>query len=629
MIDRDYMINRLMSRSMSKRDFNYEILSAPPIYSMFTPEDIQQLHYYASSAKYTAKLREKYEAIDRIMENRGFQKLVAGTNRVSYIPTFANNFIVKVAYDTVALKDSIREYKNQYLIKPFCTKVFEVTPCGTLGVFERVNPVTSIKEYVSMAADIFRLLNDFVIGDYVIDDIGTNYYQNIGYRNGFGPVILDFPYVYEVDPKKIWCNKPDHNDPTGYCNGPIDYDGGFNKLKCRKCGAVYKPFEIAKKIEYNPQEQMILESEEKRMKIKISGGSLGKGKMEEIVTGDFQSPVKAIKSNRLNKKVEKKLAEEKKAKEETVKTVNGVAEPAKKEEPEEEKKPDEVISPFSINEEDTGKGDLGYEVDDKEIEGVLSEINNMYYREEDSDKRKKIISAVSTYLLDLFADQIDETMKMIAKIFKKKSLSDAVIKEFLDANSCSVNNQFIKLLLTSDNYYVSSQIDGLSVDEDTNSIVFKLDTSVFKTKTDKVVVTPATIDATISTDEVLNHIGYPDASNETLIPEEGEFDFYDSDDAEGLELVGAEIIAKKDLFPSEKKGKVIVIKNNDEKYLTINAGIVAIDKIDERNVKDITIVPKDWYEDAIEIIDQVKKAPVGSLPEDEEVEEEEVSGEEE
>ena len=628
MIDRDYMLNRLRSRSISKRDFNYEILSAPPIYSMFTPEDIQQLHYYASSAKYTAKLREKYEAIDRIMTNRGFQKLVAGTNRVSYIPTFANNFIVKVAYDTVALKDSIREYKNQYLLKPFCTKVFEVTPCGTLGVFERVNPVTSIKEYISMAADIFRLLNDFVIGEYIIDDIGTNYYQNIGYRNGFGPVILDFPYVYEVDPKKIWCNKPDHNDPTGYCNGPIDYDGGFNKLKCRKCGAVYKPFEIAKKIEYNPQEQLIMESEEKRMKIRISGGSLGNGKMQEIVTGDFQSPVTAIRSNKLNKKVEKELKKEQEAEEEAAKTVNGVAEP-KKEESEEEKKPEKIISPFSINEEDVGKGDLGYEVTDNEIEKILSEVNNIYYREEDSDKRKKIIAIISTYLLDLFADQMDETMKMIAKIFKKKSLSDAIIKEFLDDNSCSVNNQFIKLLLTSDNYYISSQIDGLSVDENTNSIVFKLDTSVFKTKTDKVVVTPATIDATISTDEILNHIGYPDASNETLVAQESEIDFYASDDAEGLELVDAEIIAKKDLFPSEKKGKVIVIKNNDGKYLTINAGIVAIDKIDERNVRDITIVPKDWYEDAIEIIDQVKKAPVGSLPEDEEVEEEEVSGEEE
>lgn len=629
MIDRDYMLNRLRSRSISKRDFNYEILSAPPIYSMFTPEDIQQLHYYASSAKYTAKLREKYEAIDRIMTNRGFQKLVAGTNRVSYIPTFANNFIVKVAYDTVALKDSIREYKNQYLLKPFCTKVFEVTPCGTLGVFERVNPVTSIKEYISMAADIFRLLNDFVIGEYVIDDIGTNYYQNIGYRNGFGPVILDFPYVYEVDPKKIWCNKPDHNDPTGYCNGPIDYDGGFNKLKCRKCGAVYKPFEIAKKIEYNPQEQLIMESEEKRMKIRISGGSLGNGKMQEIVTGDFQSPVTAIRSNKLNKKVEKELKKEKEA-EDVTKTVNGVAEP-KKEESEEEKKPEKVISPFSINEEDVGKGDLGYEVTDDKIEKILSEVNNIYYREEDGDKRKKIIATISTYLLDLFADQIDESMKMIAKIFKKKSLSDAIIKEFLDNNSCSVNNQFLKLLLTSDNYYVSSEIEGLSVDEEEENIFFNLATSIFKAKTNKVVVTPATFNASIGVKEVLENIGYTDYLDESCTEE----NLYDSPSAEGLKLVSAEVVAKKDLFPSEKKGKVIVIKNDDGKYLTINAGIIAIDKIDERNVKDITIVPKDWYDDAQEIIDQVKKEPpVGALPNGittipEEVEEEEASGEEE
>ena len=643
MIDRDYMLNRLMSRSMSKKDFNYEILSAPPIYTMFTPEDIQQLHYYASSAKYTAKLREKYEAIDRIMTNRGFQKLVAGTNRVSYIPTFANNFIVKVAYDTVALKDSIREYKNQFLIKPFCTKVFEVTPCGTLGVFERVNPVTSIKEYVSMAADIFRLLNDFVIGEYVIDDIGTNYYQNIGYRNGFGPVILDFPYVYEVDPKKIWCNKPDHNDPTGYCNGPIDYDGGFNKLKCRKCGAVYKPFEIAKKIEYNPQEQVIMESEEKRMKIRISGGSLGNGKMQEIVTGDFQSPVKAIKSNMLNKKFDKELKKEKEEKKEKAKTVNGVAEPTKKEEvpvveeePKVEEKLEEVTSPFSINEDDIGKGDLGYESEeDGDIEKLLSEIVNVYYREDNSDKRKKLISVISTYLVDLFADQIDESVQMIAKIFKKKSLSDAVIKEFLDSNSCSVNNQFIKLLLTSDNYYVSSDIEGLDVDQESQNIIFKLATSVFKTKTDKIVVTPDTIDATINIDEVLDNIGYggdidsfeSDCDDcETSQPK----DYYDSEYANGFELVNAEIISKKDIFPDEKKGKVIVIKNNEGKYLTINDNVIAIDKIDERNVKDITVVPKDWYEDAQEIIDNVKKAPVGSLvvPISEEVEEE-ASGEEE
>ena len=140
MIDRDWMLNRLKSRAISKQNFNYDVLSAPPIYSMFSQQDIEQLHYYASSAKFSAKLKQKYEAIDKIMANRGFEKLVSGTNRVSYAPKFANNFIVKVAYDTVALNDSLREYQNQWLIRPFCTKVFEVTPCGTLGVFEKVNP---------------------------------------------------------------------------------------------------------------------------------------------------------------------------------------------------------------------------------------------------------------------------------------------------------------------------------------------------------------------------------------------------------------------------------------------------------------------------------------------------------
>ena len=404
--------------------------------------------------------------------------------------------------------------------------------------------------------------------------------------------------------------------------GSVNYPG---TLKCRKCGAVYKPFEIAKKIEYNPQEQMILESRGKKMKIRISGGSFNGGKIEEIVTGDFQSPVKAIKSNKLNKKIEKKLEEEKKAKE-AVKTVNGVAEPAKKEEPVEEKEPKETISPFSINEEDMGKGDLGYEADgDKEIEKILSELNNIYYREEDSDKRKKIIAAVSTYLLDLFADQIDETVKMIAKIFKKKSLSDAVIKEFLDNNSCSVNNQFLKLLLTSDNYYVSSEIEGLSVEDE--NILFDLTTSIFKSKSDKVVVTPESFNASIAINEILKNIGI-DASDETLVAQESEIDFYDSGNAKGLELVKAEIVSKKDLFPSEKKGKIIAIKNDDGKYLTINNAIISIDKIDDRNVKDISIVPKDWYEEAQEIIDSVKKAPTGSLPE-EEIIEQEASGEEE
>jgi hypothetical protein len=661
MIDREYTLNRLKSRSMTPQEFNYEILSAPPIFSMFTVEDIQQLNYIAKSAVYSAKLKEKYEMIDKIMANRGFEKLVSGTNRVAYQPTFANNFIVKVAYDSVALKDSIREYKNQYLIKPFCTKVFEVTPCGTLGVFEKVNPITNRKEYISMAADIYKLLSEFIIGQYIIDDIGTEYFNNIGFRNGFGAVVLDFPYVYEVDGKKLWCNKPGNDH--GYCNGEIDYDLGFNKLMCRKCGAIYKPFELAKKIEYNNPTQFVRERKDTIMKFRLSGGSLGL-KNEEIATGDFRNPVNAIKSNMMNKKVEKQLEEEKN------KTVNGVAAPKEKvEEPVEEEKVEEVVEEeeitdlepvdvveeedepvdvvedeaieeeapeekkevkkaFEINEEDRGKGDLGY-VDDKEDIGrLLAEINNLYYYSDATDEdRTKIVQNCCEFLEAIFADNLEIVINMFADILrKKKNIKDDIIKDFLEKNSCSVNNQFIKLLLASGNYYLGTEIKKCGPDEDGENIVFEIAASIFKTKTDKVVYAGEDLEASIGKVIICEALGFNDDEPAEEISEE----FYESEEADGLDLANAVTLSKKDLFPNEKNGKIIVIKNDDGSYLTLNNKILAIDHIDDRNIKDIAVVAKDWYEDALEKIELLKEAPVGSLPEEEEVvEEEEASGEEE
>ena len=636
MIDREYTLNRLKSRSMTPQEFNYEILSAPPILSMFTPEDIQQLNHIATSTKYSAKLKEKYEAIDEIMNKRGFEKLVSGTNRVAYQPTFANNFIVKVAYDSVALKDSIREYYNQFLIKPFCTKVFEVTPCGTLGIFEKVNPITSRKEYISMAADIYKLLSEFIIGQYIIDDIGTQYFNNIGFRNGFGAVVLDFPYVYEVDGKKIWCNKPDHNDPTGYCNGAIDYDAGFNKLICKKCGAVYKPFELAKKIDYTKyyQKQYIVESEDITMRIRISGGSKGL-KNEEIVTGDFMNPVHAIKSNLMNKKVEKQLEEEKN------KTVNGVTAPKNKkedkvEEPEEvveevveeettdeepEEEPKKVVKAFEINEEDVGKGDLGY-IDDKEDIGkLLAGINDLYYYSEATDEdRVKIAKNCCEFLESIFCDNVELAIMMFANILrKKKNLKDDIVSKFLEKNSCSINNQFIKLLLSSDNYYLGTEIKKCGADDEGENIVFEIAASIFKAKNDNVVYSGKDIEAKIGKDIIAKAINLDDSDD----------DLYESDKATKLDLANAVTMSKKDLFPKEDVGTIIVVKNDDGSYLTLNDKILAIDHIDDRDVDDIAIVAKDWYEDALEKIKMLKEAPVGSLPEEEEEVEEEASGEEE
>lgn len=105
----------------------------------------------------------------------------------------------------------------------------------------------SKEEFISVSDDIFDILNLKILGKYILEDVGTNFFMNWGLRLGFGPVLLDFPYVFELDGSKLYCNKLDLT--TGEkCNGLIDYDVGFNKLVCTKCGKVYFATELKKDI---------------------------------------------------------------------------------------------------------------------------------------------------------------------------------------------------------------------------------------------------------------------------------------------------------------------------------------------------------------------------------------------
>jgi hypothetical protein len=92
-------------------------------------------------------------------------------------------------------------------------------------------------------------------GKYLLADVGTEYFMNSALRDGFGPVLLDFPYLYEInDANALVCKKPDNNSPIGICGGLIDYDAGFNNLVCNKCGKIYRAQEIGS---YLKTEQVI------------------------------------------------------------------------------------------------------------------------------------------------------------------------------------------------------------------------------------------------------------------------------------------------------------------------------------------------------------------------------------
>ena len=235
----------------SALEFDYDKLWAPPIRSLFTQEDINELYRIATSLKYNGNVDLKYKLIDSVMISRGFKKAHAGTNRVVYNYLEDIRFVAKVAIDKVGIKDTPREFKNQQWFKPFCCKIFEVDPTGVIGFVERVNPITSLEEFLSVSDDIFNMIITKIVGKYVLDDIGSDKFMNFGLRqnsNGisFGPVILDFPYAYKLDDKKLICNKR-IDTPAGiqYCGGDIDYDVGFNYLYCTKCGKKYTARDLA------------------------------------------------------------------------------------------------------------------------------------------------------------------------------------------------------------------------------------------------------------------------------------------------------------------------------------------------------------------------------------------------
>lgn len=241
------VLESLYSKKKSALEFNYDNLWAPPIRALIPQEDINELIRIATSLKYNGNIDLKYKLIDKVMNKRGFRKAHAGTNRIVYNYLEDPRFVAKIAIDRVGMKDTPSEFKNQKFFAPFCCKIFEVDESGVIGFVERVNPITSLEEFLSVSDDIFNMIITKIVGKYVVDDIGTTKFMNFGLRmNGFGPVIIDFPYAYELDGRKLRCNKM-NKTPFGQvpCGGEIDYDAGFNYLVCTKCGRTYQARDLA------------------------------------------------------------------------------------------------------------------------------------------------------------------------------------------------------------------------------------------------------------------------------------------------------------------------------------------------------------------------------------------------
>lgn len=616
---RNYILDRIKSRTMTKGEFNFDRLQAPPLCMLLSPFDIQELHSIATSLKWSAKPQLRYQAIDNVMRRRGFIKFVAGTNRVAYRHPEDTRFLIKIACDDVGMRDNPAEYNNQFIFKPFVTKCFEVSPCGTVGVFERVNPITSREEFLSVAEDIFEVINEWFIGEYVVADFGSKFFMNWGIREGFGPVLLDYPYMYKLDGNKLYCKAPDPYSPTGKCDGVIDYDAGYNFLHCTKCGVVYKAKELEQKIKNH---SVIVEKKgEIKMKIKVSGGS--KNIQEKVVDtstggvsfmGNDEVPSIKVRTNRpANTPVVIPTKETAEDDTKPVEEKNVVAMP-------ETRKIHKSVNGASIDKKvadspvtfgEKVKSDIPAGSPVKDCEDSIKKIADNLPKIEFKESKNMLLESIMELILDnTNKDEIVKLFESTAYKLRKEISPVATDEEILCDMISSLASKDIRPVEAAKAAlgYVDDCLSNKDFGKDnSNSLLCSAMRSIISNNFEIQFTNDAKVngsDVIVGTDI---KICVPDAEGpfiarkeyktfENLIETSDVSDTTDQGpEYNGYTFCEAQELSIKELFPSEEDTKVIVLVDGDGNYAADKEGMIyAANVIDGKSIDSVELVSSDW-----------------------------------
>lgn len=248
-------ISRIASISNSKiLTFDYEGLKRLSIHSYLPLQIINNIRNLVHDPKLMAKPSKKYKLMNDILRPIGFRHLASGTNRRTFYSIFDEGIVLKIASDTIGEEANLYEFRTQEYIKPFCAKTFDVLPDGLIALSERVEPMKE-KEYKEIwSSDIFDFIFLILGKGFIMEDIGGNFFKNWGIRFGFGPVILDYPYIFKVDWHKLKCCKKDPIT-NEKCLGDLDYNysKGMSEIICTKCGARYSAKYLAELVNNNTE----------------------------------------------------------------------------------------------------------------------------------------------------------------------------------------------------------------------------------------------------------------------------------------------------------------------------------------------------------------------------------------
>lgn len=226
-------------------------LVRPPIRYYIPDAVINEFYNISCDSKlYNAPLK-RFKVQNEMLEPYGFRPLASGTNRRTFYSINDPWIVLKIASDAIGRSDNLSEFGIQHGLLPFCTKVFDVDPRGVMQLAERVEIMTE-QDFRDYIEEIFQFLESWFQLGYIFDDVGFRSFKNWGLRDGSGPVLVDFPYLFQYDPDKMIC---DRIDPKTHekCGGTIgyNYEMAMSEIVCYKCKVRYSAQYLSKKIDGN------------------------------------------------------------------------------------------------------------------------------------------------------------------------------------------------------------------------------------------------------------------------------------------------------------------------------------------------------------------------------------------
>lgn len=273
-------------------------LVRPPVNYYVSDLVINKLREYNNSARLMNNPIKRFKLVNELLAPYGFKSLAPGTNRRTFYCEYDPNIILKLASDAVGCNDNLRDVSLQNIIKPYVPKVFSCTTDGILSLIERVEVMTEYDYRHTWANEIFDLIITLAERGYLVEDIGSNFFKNLGVRLGFGPVLLDAPYIYRVDPRKLKCIKI--NPVTQQiCGGNIDYnyEKGMSEIICTKCGARYSAKylsasdELINETRINTGRNFEMNALDTNLKVRVIDRKTGNVVNQYYNESDYQLPV--------------------------------------------------------------------------------------------------------------------------------------------------------------------------------------------------------------------------------------------------------------------------------------------------------------------------------------------------